>query len=528
MKRFTMMMNKRRLASLARFSGKTVRAHVAGLILPFAGAALLGGTASAADATHSARLHHTAAQSAGAAETRGRVQLSKAANRHEESAAARRHAKGAKPADESARARRSERADVAPARSRARGRRRKRELEVVDDPIVMSRTSSKTKSRRGNRQQAEVEHRGEPQAPAAEKKPLTVNDFVRAAGGAMSVASNGNTAISSNGASIEGYAQGVSHPDENERMIASDEPVDLPKPVVTQKPASIVRTAAAKPSSSDVDVAGVNYGDAPQPSALTRSNVVQGFGGEVAVLPPSPAGGARNVNAARHTIAVSADDATPEMKASQREAADDAVKLMVVPLYSRNGRLIVPPPLKGTREILVHQNTMADDEGLTRIQDDADLDRMRAQHLLAPFPEMAGLEVNEELPMNRRYARPWTVKFAADTARAFYAQFHEPLHLNSAVRTVDYQLRLMRVNGNAAAVDGDTASPHLTGQAIDLGKRGMSVAEIAWMRTYLLPLMQAGKVDVEEEFQQACFHISVYGSYGPKKKAVRTDVAMVR
>jgi len=55
----------------------------------------------------------------------------------------------------------------------------------------------------------------------------------------------------------------------------------------------------------------------------------------------------------------------------------------------------------------------------------------------------------------------------------------------------------------------------------------MSVPEIAWMRAYLLPLMQAGKVDVEEEFQQACFHISVYGSYLPKKRAA-TEVAQLR
>jgi hypothetical protein len=30
---------------------------------------------------------------------------------------------------------------------------------------------------------------------------------------------------------------------------------------------------------------------------------------------------------------------------------------------------------------------------------------------------------------------------------------------------------------------------------------------------YLAPLMQAGMIDVEEEFQQACFHISVYRNY---------------
>jgi len=85
------------------------------------------------------------------------------------------------------------------------------------------------------------------------------------------------------------------------------------------------------------------------------------------------------------------------------------------------------------------------------------------------------------------------------------------------------------VNGNAAAVDGDTASPHLTGQAVDFGKSGMSREEIAWMRAFLLPLMQAGKVDVEEEFQQACFHVSVYSSYMPKKRVVpKTEVAQLQ
>src|ERR1700722_588847 len=60
-----------------------------------------------------------------------------------------------------------------------------------------------------------------------------------------------------------------------------------------------------------------------------------------------------------------------------------------------------------------------------------------------------------------------------------------------------------------------TASPHLTGQAIDIAKHGLSLTEIAWMRGYLLPLVQEGKVDVEEEFQQSCFHVSVYKRYLP-------------
>ncbi len=278
---------------------------------------------------------------------------------------------------------------------------------------------------------------------------------------------------------------------------------------------------------------GVAYDDAPQIAnaeheEIPGASVVQGFGAEVEIA-PSTSGGGGHAAAAQRRTAVTTEPVIADEQLSQREITDDAIKPMVVPIFTRGGKLIMPAPLKGTHEVLVHQNQMADDAGLTRIQDDEDLDRMRAQHLLVGFPDIAALEVNEDLPMNRRYARPWTVKFVEDTARQYYARFHQPLHLNSAVRTVNYQLRLQRVNGNAAAVDGDGASPHLTGQAVDLGKRGMSAAQLAWMRTYLLPLMQAGKVDVEEEFQQACFHISVYGSYAPARRTVmKTEVAQLR
>ncbi len=187
---------------------------------------------------------------------------------------------------------------------------------------------------------------------------------------------------------------------------------------------------------------------------------------------------------------------------------------VVVPaLYSKGGRLIVPPALKGSHEILVHQNEMADRDGLDRVQDDDDLDRMRESRMLVAIPEVVGMQADQRLPGNRRYCRPWTAQFLAALARAHYARFHTTLQVNSAVRTVEFQQRLIHTNGNAAPAGGETASPHLTGQAIDLAKHGLSLTEIAWLRGYLMPLVQEGKVDVEEEFQQACFHISVYRSY---------------
>jgi Family of unknown function (DUF5715) len=204
-------------------------------------------------------------------------------------------------------------------------------------------------------------------------------------------------------------------------------------------------------------------------------------------------------------------------KAAGAKTVDEAaVRMPAMPtLYDRRGRLIVPKALKGSHEILVHQNTVADDEGLDRIQNDEDLQSMREKKLLVALPESSALRTDERLPENRRYARPWTAKFLADMARAHFVQFHRPLQVNSAVRTVDFQLKLIRVNGNAAPADGDTASPHLTGQAVDIAKHELSKAEIAWMRGYLMPLISQGKVDVEEEFQQACFHVSVYRRYAP-------------
>ena len=189
---------------------------------------------------------------------------------------------------------------------------------------------------------------------------------------------------------------------------------------------------------------------------------------------------------------------------------------VVIPVVYRRGRLMVPPALKGSHEILVHQNTMADRDGLARVQDDNDLDDLRESRSLVALPAAQGIRVDERLPANRRYCRPWTAQFLAAVARAHYARFHTPLQVNSAVRTVEFQERLILTNGNAAPAEGETASPHLTGQAVDLAKKGLSMAEIVWMRSYLLPLVQAGKVDVEEEFQQACFHISVYKGYSPE------------
>ncbi|WP_446745350.1 DUF5715 family protein [Silvibacterium acidisoli] len=194
--------------------------------------------------------------------------------------------------------------------------------------------------------------------------------------------------------------------------------------------------------------------------------------------------------------------------------ADASVPEQIDPVPVQRVRMDLLP-LVGTHASLVRQNVRTEADGLDRIEDDAELNSLRASKALVLLPASYTLRVNDGLPMNRRYTRPWTAKFLSDLSRAHYARFHRPLQVNSAVRTVAYQRHLLEINGNAAPADGDIASPHLTGAAVDIAKKGLSVTEIAWMRGYLFPLQAAGKLDVEEEFYQSCFHISVYRSYAP-------------
>jgi hypothetical protein len=182
-------------------------------------------------------------------------------------------------------------------------------------------------------------------------------------------------------------------------------------------------------------------------------------------------------------------------------------------------RMVTPSPLKGSLESLTRQNERTEADGLERILDEEDLASRIEQKLLVPLPESGALAVNPDLAENHRYCRPWTADFLSDLATAHASRFHRPILVSSAVRTVEYQQQLVRRNGNAAAAEGDIVSPHLTGGTIDIPKQGMSRQELSWMRDWLLARQLAGTIDVEEEFRQPCFHITVYKSYTSPSQA---------
>jgi hypothetical protein len=187
------------------------------------------------------------------------------------------------------------------------------------------------------------------------------------------------------------------------------------------------------------------------------------------------------------------------------------------PAALHSNRVAMPAPLVGSFESLARQNDKTEDDDLERIEDEDDLADRIARKVLVPVPASAALTVNGDLSESHRYCRPWTARFLTDLAKAHAALFHKPLEVSSAVRTVEYQKQLMQTNANAAAAEGDVVSPHVTGATVDVAKLGLSRQEMGWLRTWLLPLQKAGKIDVEEEFQQACFHITVYKSYIPPK-----------
>jgi hypothetical protein len=230
---------------------------------------------------------------------------------------------------------------------------------------------------------------------------------------------------------------------------------------------------------------------------------------------PGESGADRRDNAAAEDgdeTSASALRQSGEAAGSAGAKTKGAIASLIIP---RGG---MPLPLRGSLASLERQNDRLEAEGLERIEDEADLAARIADKLLVPIPISSALTVNPDLEENHRYCRPWTAKFLADLARAHEASFHRSIEVSSAVRTVEYQKRLERTNGNAAPAEGDLVSPHLTGATVDIAKKGLSRAEMAWMRRQLESLEVAGKIDVEEEFKQACFHITVYKSYAPAGK----------
>jgi hypothetical protein len=171
------------------------------------------------------------------------------------------------------------------------------------------------------------------------------------------------------------------------------------------------------------------------------------------------------------------------------------------------------PMFRPSHESLLRQNEEIDRLELPRIQDDNELEALKASQALVPIRTGMTLRIDPRLDANRRFCRPWTRDFVEDLSQAYYREFHDQIQVNSAVRTVKVQKKLRRHNRNAAPADGDTASSHLAGLTLDLQRRGMSKQQIHFVERYLFYLRALGLVEPEEERRQWVFHVMVSERY---------------
>jgi hypothetical protein len=176
-------------------------------------------------------------------------------------------------------------------------------------------------------------------------------------------------------------------------------------------------------------------------------------------------------------------------------------------------RLLWNPMFRPTHDSLLRQNEEIDRLDLPRIQDDDQLEALKASHDLVEIEASETLRIDPRLDPSRRYSRPWTRDFVEDLSDVYYRRFHDQIQLNSAVRTVKVQKKLRRHNRNAAPADGDTASSHLAGITVDLQRRGMTKDEIRFVERYLFYLNAIGLVEPEEERHQWVFHVMVAERY---------------
>jgi hypothetical protein len=182
-------------------------------------------------------------------------------------------------------------------------------------------------------------------------------------------------------------------------------------------------------------------------------------------------------------------------------------------LHARLHRVFWNPVFRPSHESLLRQNEEIDRMDLPRIQNDDELEQLKASGDLVPIVASESLRIDPRLDPDRRYCRPWTRDFIEDLSQSYYQRFHDQIQVNSAVRTVVVQKKLRRHNRNAAPEYGETASSHLAGITVDIQRRGMSKEQIRFVEQYMVPLRDLGLLEPEEERHQWVFHVAVSGRY---------------
>ena len=184
--------------------------------------------------------------------------------------------------------------------------------------------------------------------------------------------------------------------------------------------------------------------------------------------------------------------------------------LVVVP-FSATAKHHKPiSPIAGTRAALIAQNVAANHAHLARIKDTPQLKKLEKGKVLVPISHIKGVIMDSRTKPENRFLRVEAAQFLGRFAGIHLVKYHRRVFVTSAVRTMDYQRQLRKRNPNAAKADsGLLQSSHPTGETFDISTRVMVPKEAAWARMYLYSQKRAGRIIVEEETIEPCFHIMV-------------------
>jgi hypothetical protein len=171
------------------------------------------------------------------------------------------------------------------------------------------------------------------------------------------------------------------------------------------------------------------------------------------------------------------------------------------------------PALRTWPGRLRQESAAATRDKLSRMSDAKMVKRFRRAGLLVPVPANARTYYVSGVRASLRVARPWTKRFIEQVSLAFQHLFAQRLRITSLTRTRAVQQRLLRTNLGAAPARGPVQSTHLTGAAVDVSKRSLSRAQVAWLRAVLVRLRLRGLIHVVEEFHEPHFHVMVRRRY---------------
>lgn len=190
-----------------------------------------------------------------------------------------------------------------------------------------------------------------------------------------------------------------------------------------------------------------------------------------------------------------------------------------VPFFVRSAEVQPPPSLVGTPESLRWQNfKLIALEGLRHIKDDEELSSMIEHGELISIPWGPCLVPDKKLDLKWQYSLPRAIKFLEDRDKEACEKFGNPVQVNSATRHIIRQMELVKQgNLNAAPVQGERASTHLTGASVDLAVVGVPQPITNWLKVRLVELERLGLVDATlETGTQSVLHITVFADYDDK------------